>query len=119
MLTSAARFAYLQSLYTDARRIGLENNFPDPRSEAQLKGRHLMRIISRGKLNLDRVEITMGEDGSLEVTAALESKLVVVDIPPTGSRFEMVVEDNLAKQLIASFPQATEEKLIYWLSGKD
>lgn len=98
----------LQAARTEAEKWG----FAVPSEEAMTRADALLKHLVAATNIAESIEIAVGEDGSIEITAVPGRKLVVVDIPPAGTRMEIVVQNWKSGEVVEHSSSASEDDVV-------
>ena len=98
----------LETALKEAYEWGFEATSPSAIVEAE----GLLRAIQSRAAVSDAVEVAVGEDGSIEITASDGAALIIVDIPPSGSRIEMVVQDWQSGEILTPAASVTRDNVV-------
>jgi len=92
----------------DAEAYGFEL----PSNDAVARAVALLTHIARSTTSTESVDVAVGEDGSVEITVVLGRELIVVAIPPSGTRMEMVVQNWKSGEILAPCTRVSEDVVV-------
>jgi hypothetical protein len=104
----ARLLANLQAAHSEAKAWG----FALPSDLAMERAVALFQHLATATGVADSLEIAIGEDGCIEVTAVSGRERIIVDIPPAGTRTEIVVQDWQSGDVLAHSAPATEDDVV-------
>lgn len=87
-------------------------DFDLPSAEATDRAENFLRAIILHTHVGNRTDVAVGEDGSIELTITQGSSLIVLDIPPSGSRTSMVIQDHETGEITSSFATVSENDVV-------
>ena len=95
--STADRTRHLQHELGQAMAFAERESFDLPSPEARYRAGAVIGRIARGSNDiapLELIEVTVAEDGAIEFTAALRRWLLTIEVPPTGARTALLVQDR-------------------------
>jgi hypothetical protein len=116
-LTPGQRLDELAHVLMEALGTAERCSFALPSHVASAVTMRLLGQLAIASEEIETIDVVVGEDGSIEVTAAPAKRLITFDISQSGAKSEMVVRDTAAGKMIASLPAATEADFVKWLAS--
>jgi hypothetical protein len=98
----------------EARSEAAAYGFDLPSDAAYERARMLLQRLSTALADASGVSVAIGEDGGIEITFGSGQELVIVDIPPSGRRMDVVVRDIASGEATPS-AVVTEEDIVRWI----
>jgi hypothetical protein len=92
----------------------LEYGSDEPTARAFWLAAQLLRQVTAHAIG-ESVDVSVAEDGSISITAFRGHRQLILDIPPSGKKVSLVVQDSISGEIVASSPQATESDVAYWV----
>jgi hypothetical protein len=114
-MNSTGRLDELVRIFDDARQSAARCAFDLPSIQAIKRTEKLLRLAASSVDSIATFDIAIGEDGSIELTAAPGGRLITLDISPSGAKVEMVVRDTVTGELLASEQAATNTGIVRWI----
>ncbi len=96
-----------------AHRSAKVDGFDLPSGLATLRATNLLRLIGRdSRADASSIDVALGEDGSIEISVLAAGATLIIDIPPSGRRLEMVVQDARTGAVLAPSTVVNEDDIV-------
>jgi hypothetical protein len=75
--------------------------FDEPHPAAIMFAHDLLDSLTHCRGAADSLEVAVAVDGSIDITSIRGAEMIIIIIPPSGSRIEMAVQDWKTGQLLS------------------
>ena len=77
-----------------------------------MRAEALLRRLAFCEVDTDTIEVAIGVDGGVEITALSGDRLLIVEIPQSGSFIEMLIVDAASAVPVSPTQRVTEDDIV-------
>ena len=111
-VSAREKIVALAAQFDEARALAKNLEFDAPSAAAVERAAALLALIAEAVTETSVFEVALGEDGTIEITAASDASFVTIDISPASARAAMVVQDAHSDEITVSIPIATDQDIL-------
>ena len=105
----------LRQRLNSALKLAEGRSYDLPSTAARRRATALLQLLAAREWSEDELDVSVSEDGLIEITAFSGCQQATIDIHPPGNRTEMVVVDVESGSVLRSAGAANDEDIAGWL----
>ncbi|MFN0148336.1 MAG: hypothetical protein ACKVT1_17690 [Dehalococcoidia bacterium] len=111
-MDTAEKSRLLANAFLSATQQAHDWGFDLPSATASHRAQGLLARLAHVVRDVQRVDVAVGEDGTVEINVLSRRELATIDIPPNGSRLEMIRRDRTSGAVRGPAETLTEAMIV-------